>query len=243
MIALQGRPICGGIVFGRIFMFEKNERKIPRYNVEDIDRELERFDNARRTAVDELERLYIHAIKNVGQSEAMIFSTHQIMLEDADYDDMVKKIIRNDRQNAERAVEITCENLSEVFDGMDNEYIRERGEDIKDISERIIKILSGSVRERVYTDEPVIVAAHALAPSDIIQFDKNKILAFAPEKGSYNSHSAILARTMHLPAITAVPCLMNEEYNGKEAAIDGYSGTIYIEPDKITVNKLSNAHT
>ena len=238
MIKLKGQPVCGGIVCGELFMFPKREKHVNIYHVEDIDAEITRLNTAKNQAVKELDKLFEDANENLGHDGAMIFRIHRIMLEDEDYYGNIIGVIKQERINAEAAVQKTCTSFYEIFENMEDNYMRERGADVIDISERLIKILTGETAEKMTVKEPVIIAAHNLTPSQTVQMDKSKVLAFVTEKGSDNSHTAIIARSMHIPAITAVAELMNGGYGGKRTVIDGYSGEMYIEPDRETLEKL-----
>jgi phosphotransferase system enzyme I (PtsI) len=238
MIVLKGKPVCGGISFGKIFVFSREESRINRYHVESSEKEIERFENARAQAIKELGQLYEKAISEVGEANAMIFQIHQMMLDDLDYLDSIKNIITDQLINAETAVGQTCDNFVQMFEAMDDSYMRERSADVKDVSERILRILAGGGNGGLMTDEPVIIVADDLAPSETVQFDKEKILAFVTEGGSSNSHTSILARMMNIPAIIGTKDILNNDYNGKEAIVDGFTGTIYIEPDSETASEM-----
>lgn len=238
MITLSGKPVCGGIVFGKIYIYSRKESIIVRSHVSSSDTEIQRFENARLQAYNELGELYEKAVEEVGKANAMIFQIHQMMLEDPDYIESIKNIITDELLNAETAVGQTCDNLVQMFKAMEDEYMRERSADIRDVSERIIRILGGKSRSGIDTDEPVIIVSDDLSPSETVQFDKDKILAFVTEGGSDNSHTSILARTMNIPAIINVKNIVSDEYNGLNAVIDGFSGTVYINPDKKTTLKL-----
>jgi phosphotransferase system enzyme I (PtsI) len=238
MIVLKGKPVCGGISFGKIFVFSREESRINRYHVESSEKEIERFENARAQAIKELGQLYEKAISEVGEANAMIFQIHQMMLDDLDYLDSIKNIITDQLINAETAVGQTCDNFVQMFEAMDDSYMRERSADVKDVSERILRILAGGCNGGLMTDEPVIIVADDLAPSETVQFDKEKILAFVTEGGSSNSHTSILARMMNIPAIIGTKDILNNDYNGKEAIVDGFTGTIYIEPDSKTASEM-----
>lgn len=238
MITLSGKPVCGGIVFGKIYIYSRKESIIVRSHVSSSDTEIQRFENARLQAYNELGELYERAVEEVGKANAMIFQIHQMMLEDPDYIESIKNIITDELLNAETAVGQTCDNFVQMFKAMEDEYMRERSADIRDVSERIIRILGGKSRSGIDTDEPVIIVSDDLSPSETVQFDKDKILAFVTEGGSDNSHTSILARTMNIPAIINVKNIVSDEYNGLNAVIDGFSGTVYINPDKKTTLKL-----
>lgn len=238
MITLKGKPVCGGVSFGEIFVFSREESKINRYHIESSEKEINRFDTARKQAIEELDQLYEKAISEVGEANAMIFQIHKMMLDDLDYLDSIKNIITDQMINAETAVGQTCDNFVQMFEAMDDSYMRERSADVKDVSERVLRILAGNDKNGLMSDKPVIIIADDLAPSETVQFDKEKILAFVTECGSSNSHTSILARMMNIPAIIGTKDVLNNEYNGKQAIVDGFTGTIYIEPDDETNEKM-----
>lgn len=239
MITLSGRPVCAGVAFGPIFVFSREESTIKRRHIESSEEEINRFEKARETAIKELGILYDKALSEVGEANAMIFQIHQMMLEDLDYIESIKNIITDQLINAETAVGQTCDNFVQMFQAMDDAYMRERSADVKDVSERLIKILSGKGSGGIVSDEPVIIVSDDLAPSETVQFDKNKILAFVTEGGSTSSHTSILARMMNIPAIIGADGVLNSEYNGKAAIADGITGTLYIDPDEETVSKMT----
>lgn len=240
MITLQGQPVCGGIVFGELFMFTKKKKAIEVYHIENTEQEITRFNDARRQAAKELDEIYAKSLETIGQDGAMIFLIHRIMLEDEDYCGNIIGMIKQEHINAEAAVKRICHSFVELFRQMEDSYMRERKTDVRDISERLIKILSGAKTESVYNmEEPAIIAAHTLTPSDTVQFEKNKILAFVTEKGSDNSHTAVLARNMNIPSVTGVHELMNGGYEGRKTLIDGFKGIIYIDPDKELLEKMN----
>lgn len=228
MEIIQGKAIFGGIAIGPISFFAKEQKQVKRTKVEDTEAEIARYEAALATAIEQLGALYEKALKEVGESEAQIFEVHQMMLEDDDYNDSVKNIITSQGLNAEYAVATTGDNFSTMFAAMDDEYFQERAVDVKDISERIINILMG-IGEAKVSDEPSIIVAEDLAPSETVQMDKSKLLGFVTRLGSSNSHTAILARTMNIPALIQVD--IKEEWNGKQAIIDGFSGKFIIEPE------------
>ncbi len=239
MLTISGKSVCGGIAFGPIFVFSREESTIKRYHVESSDDEIARFEAAKDKAVEELGILYDKAIAEVGEANAMIFQIHQMMLEDLDYIESIKNIITDQLINAETAVGQTCDNFVQMFKAMDDPYMRERSADVKDVSERLIKILSGADKGAVMSDGPAIIVADDLAPSETVQFDKDKILAFVTEGGSTSSHTSILARMMNIPAIIGAKGVLSSEYNGKEAIIDGFTGTLYIDPDEETAAEMT----
>ena len=228
MEIIQGKAIFGGIAIGPISFFAKEQKQVKRTKVEDTEAEIARYEAALVTAIEQLGALYEKALKEVGESEAQIFEVHQMMLEDDDYNDSVKNIITSQGLNAEYAVATTGDNFSTMFAAMDDEYFQARAVDVKDISERIINILMGTGEAKV-SDEPSIIVAEDLAPSETVQMDKSKLLGFVTRLGSSNSHTAILARTMNIPALIQVD--IKEEWNGKQAIIDGFSGKFIIEPE------------
>lgn len=228
MEIIQGKAIFGGITIGPISFFAKEQKQVKRTKVEDTEAEIARYEAALATAIEQLGALYEKALKEVGESEAQIFEVHQMMLEDDDYNDSVKNIITSQGLNAEYAVATTGDNFSTMFAAMDDEYFQARAVDVKDISERIINILMG-IGEAKVSDEPSIIVAEDLAPSETVQMDKSKLLGFVTRLGSSNSHTAILARTMNIPALIQVD--IKEEWNGKQAIIDGFSGKFIIEPE------------
>lgn len=237
MNILTGKSVCGGIDFGRIVYFKKNEQKIKRQHIENIKAEQERYISARNEAINELELLYYKAEKEIGEAEAQIFSIHRMMLEDADYNESVMNIIAKQSLNAESAVLMTAESFSKMFSDMEDAYMQARASDVKDISYRVINILTGAEEKNLSATEKSIIFAEDLAPSETLQMDKEKISAFVTEKGSPSSHTAILARSLGIPAIIGIENA--EEYNGKLAAVDGYTGTVYIEPDEEIRERLS----
>lgn len=238
MRIIKGQPVCGGVAFGKLELIKKSLNKIERTHIEDIDKEIERFNDAREKAKGQLNILYEKALAEVGEENAMIFEIHQMMLDDPDYDESIKGIITEQKLNAEMAVGTTADTMADMFAAMEDSYMRARAADVRDISERVIAILTNSQNDGLKSDEPVIIGAEDLAPSETVQLDKSKILAFATEKGSANSHTSILARTMNIPAVIGADGLMLDENNGKEVIVDGFTGEVYIEPDSETTARL-----
>lgn len=238
MQVYHGKSVFGGIAIGKISVFSKKEHRIVRVKISDIDAELVRFEAAKQTALTQLAALYEKACREVGEANADIFEVHRMMLEDDDFIDSVKNIITTQQVNAEYAVGLTADNFANMFSAMDDEYMRGRAADVKDISERLISILKGSADGKLDADKPVIVLAEDLAPSETVQMDKDKILSFVTVHGSVNSHTAILARTMGIPALVDTGFALTEDLNGKEAIVDGFDGVIYIEPDEETSERL-----
>lgn len=235
MQIIGGKAVFGGIAIGKISIYKRKQKQVKRYKVEDVQAEIERFDVAREGAKTQLGRLYEKALKEVGETNAMIFEVHQMMLDDLDYIDSIHNIITTQLVNAEYAVATTADNFAAMFLAMDDDYMRERAADIKDISERVISILTGNQNGTVITDEPVIILADDLAPSETVQLDKDKVLGFVTINGSTNSHTAILARTMNIPAIIQAEIELDDKYDGAFAIVDGHTGTIYMNPDEETV--------
>ena len=239
MITITGKPVCSGIAFGPVFVFSREESTIKRHHIESSDDEIARFESARQQTISELGMLYDKALAEVGEANAMIFQIHQMMLDDLDYIESIKNIITDQLINSETAVAQTCDNFVQMFRAMDDPYMRERSADVKDVSERLIKILSGKDKDGLVTDEPVIIISDDLAPSETVQFDKSKILAFVTEGGSTNSHTSILARMMNIPAMIGAKGVLSADANGKNAIVDGFTGTIYIDPDEATINEMT----
>ena len=238
MITLSGKSVFGGVAIGKIAFYKRQEKQVRRYRVEDTEAEVARFENAQETAIAQLGKLYDKAMEDVGEANAAIFEVHQMMLMDLDYVDSIKNIITTQEVNAEYAVATTGDNFSRMFASMDDAYMQGRAADVKDVSDRLLGILSDAGESGVVADEPVIVAADDLVPSETVQLDKSKVLAFATMYGSANSHTAILARTMNIPAVIGLGEGLAKEYDGHMAAIDGFTGTIYIDPDEETMKAM-----
>lgn len=235
MKVLEGKSVYGGIAIGKISIFAKGDRQVKRTSIEDAAAEIKRFDEAKEQAKEQLQGLYEKALQEVGEVNAMIFDVHQMMLDDLDYVESVTNIIETQKVNAEFAVATTGDNLSQVFASMDDAYMKERAADVKDISNRVIRILQGREADGLDSDEPVILVAEDLAPSETVQLDKSKVLSFVTRLGSTNSHTAILARTMNIPALIGVD--YSEDMNGKMAVVDGSEGKIFVEPDENTLRE------
>lgn len=238
MQTYQGKSVFGGIAIGRISVFGREEQVVRRTKIEDADAELVRYAGAKAQAFTELGQLYEKALKEVGEANAAIFEVHQMMLEDDDYNESVENIIRSSMVNAEYAVASTGDNFSEMFASMDDEYMKARAADVKDISERVIRILQGQSDAAGMTDEPAIIVAKDLAPSETVQMDKEKVLSFVTVLGSLNSHTAILARTMGIPALVGAGIPVDETVDGKLGIVDGTSGVIYVDPDEQTLEEM-----
>lgn len=239
MITLSGKSVFGGVAIGKIAFYKRQEKQVRRYHVEDTEAEAARFEEAQETAIAQLGELYDKAMEDVGEANAAIFEVHQMMLMDLDYVDSIKNIITTQEVNAEYAVATTGDNFSQMFASMDDAYMQGRAADVKDVSDRLLGILSDAGESGVVADEPVIVAADDLVPSETVQLDKSKVLAFATMYGSANSHTAILARTMNIPAVIGLGEGLAKEYDGHMAAIDGFTGTIYIDPDEETMKAMT----
>ena len=238
MLVLDGKSVFGGIAIGKIALFEKGDDPVKRKTIEDTNEEIKRFENAKEKAKEELKALYEKALLEVGEANAMIFDVHQMMLDDLDYVEAITHMIENQGINAEYAVATTGDNFSNMFAAMDDDYMKARAADVKDISNRVVKILQGKKDSVLDGDEPVILLADDLAPSETVQLDKSKVLAFVTRHGSTNSHTAILARTMNIPALIGVK--FEENVDGKFAIVDGYNGNVYVEPTDDVVKEYES---
>lgn len=235
MITITGKSVFGGVSIGKLSFYKRNQKVIKRTHVDDVEVECTRFQEAKTTAVSQLKGLYDKAIEDVGEANAMIFEIHQMMLEDLDYIESIENIIRTQEVNAEFAVATTADNFAQMFASMDDAYMQGRAADVKDVSERVLDILCGVGEGVKQTDELSIIAADDLAPSETVQLDKSKVLGFATMYGSSNSHTAILARTMNIPAVIGLGEALSLQYDGQMAVIDGFTGTLYIDPDEETL--------
>ena len=233
-----GKSVFGGIAIGKIMVYEKGEHQVKRVKVTDAEAEKNRYYEAVERAFKQLGELHDKALREVGEANAAIFEIHQMMLEDDDYKESVEHIIESQMVNAEYAIAQTGDNFSQMFAAMDDEYMRGRAADVKDITERLLGILSGNTGSGVDVDDPVIMVAEDLAPSETVQMDKSKILSFVTQKGSVNSHTAILARTMGIPALIGSDIVIDESLNGKLGVVDGTNGVVYIEPDEATLSAM-----
>ena len=238
MITLSGKSVFGGIAIGKIAFYKRNEIQIKRSRVEDTEQEVKRFEAAKEKAVSQLQELHDKALDDVGETNAMIFEIHQMMLEDLDYVESIVNIITSQEVNAEYAVATTADNFAAMFAAMDDAYMQGRAADVKDVSERLIQVLSDQNSASMEMNEPVIIAADDLVPSETVQLDKEKVLSFITMYGSANSHTAILARTMNIPAVIGIGEDLKKEYDGKEAIVDGMEGVIYIDPDEETFTRM-----
>ena len=239
MVTLKGQTVCNGNAYGEIYVIPKQLKNVDRYRVKNTEEEFSRFEKAQRVAMSQLNDLYRKVYDEMGKAEAMIFSTQQMMLWDEDFTAMISRIINDDSLNAEAAIEDTCKEFVAIFKKVSDSYISERCEDIKDVSRRLINVLSDTQNITLNNDTPLIIAAHTLSPSEIAGFDKDKILAVLTEKGSDSSHAAILIQKMNIPSLTGVKSVTDKKYHGKNAAVDCESGVVYIEPDETTLNILS----
>ena len=239
MTTLKGKGVYGAIALGHISVFTRREASVKRTHIEDIEAEKARLEKAKEKATEQLRTIYEKALKEVGEANAQIFEIHQMMIEDEDYNESIASIIETQSVNAEYAVAVTADNFSEMFASMDDAYMQARSADVKDISNRIISCLSDGGGSDAVSDEKVIICADDLAPSETVQLDKDKVLAFVTAFGSSNSHTAILARNMNIPAVIGVGTeLLNTVKSGVFAAVDGYTGEIFIDPDEETVARL-----
>lgn len=233
----RGKAVCGGIAIGTACVYRQSEEKLRKKYAENEALEREKYAKVRNLAIDELDRLFARARAEVGEKEAQIFSIHKMMVEDMYYNESVLNIIEKQKMNAETAVLMTSRNFENLFRNMENAYMRDRASDIKDVSDRMVALLRGK-RQMVPSaaKENTIIFASSIAPSEALMMDRGKIVAFVTEKGSENSHTAILARSMHIPAVSGVK--MSGKIDGKRVAVDGFSGTVYIEPDERVIKSL-----
>ena len=238
MLTYRGKSVYRGIAIGKIRLYRKRPQAVKRTHVADCEKEVARFENARETAAQQLRALHEKARGEVGSDHAAIFEIHQMMLSDEDYLESIVHMIRGQSVNAEYAVAVTCKNFSNVFSDMEDAYMQARAADVRDISERILQILTGSAEQTDAGDEPVILVAEDLVPSETVQLDKSKVLAFVTVKGSSNSHTAILARTMNIPAVIRAGIPLDASIDGKMAVVDGDKGNIYIDPDAALLEEM-----
>ncbi len=241
MKVYKGKSVFGGIAIGKIQVYGKGEKQVKRVKVEDTEAEILRYRQASEEARSQLAALYDRALQEVGEDNAAIFEIHQMMLEDGDYQDSIENIIRTQTVNAEYAVARTADNFAQMFAAMEDDYMRWRAADVRDISERLLSILQGEASDKVSVSEPVIIVADDLAPSETVQFDKDMVLSFVTVHGSRNSHTAILARTMGIPALVGAGLPLDGTVDGKTGIVDGTNGVIYVEPDEETLSRLQKA--
>ena len=232
---LEGKSVFSGIAIGKCKIFGKKDQVVKRSKVTDTDLEIKRFTQAKEQAKSQLAALYEKALKEVGEANAAIFEVHQMMLDDLDYVESITNMISSQGINAEYAVATTGDNFAEMFAAMDDDYMRERAADVKDISNRVIHILQGGSEQAGLGDQPVIILADDLAPSETVQLDKSKVLSFVTRHGSTNSHTAILARTMNIPALIGVD--YPEDAEGHMAVVDGRNGVFLLDPTEEELTK------
>ena len=238
MEVYQGKSVFGGIAIGRISVHKKDEQQVKRVRIEDPEQEILRYRQAKQTAMEQLQGLYQKALKEVGEANAAIFEIHQMMLEDDDYNESVENIIRMQQVNAEHAVASTGDNFAQMFSAMDDDYMRARSADVKDISDRVLSVLGGRATGIAASGEPVIIVADDLAPSETVQLNKDLVLSFVTVHGSVNSHTAILARTMSIPALIGTAIPLTDDIDGKVGIVDGKNGCIYVDPDEDTLGRM-----
>ena len=238
MISIQGKGVSSGVGVGPLYFYHRTKTEIPRYTVTDPDAEWHRFKGAQTAAIEQLGELAEKARAEAGDEAAMLFETHQMMAEDLDYEEAISDHINNEKMNAEAAISDTAVQFAAMFESMDDSYMQARAADVRDVSDRILGILSGAVQGGIASDVPVLLAADDLAPSETVQLDKSKILGFITAGGSGSSHTAILARTMGIPAIVGVGDALKPEYEGRSCIIDGATGNVVIDPDDMTRDYL-----
>ncbi|WP_443724227.1 phosphoenolpyruvate--protein phosphotransferase [Ruminococcus sp.] len=239
MKQFTGKGVYGAVAMGKISLFKKQDTVIQRTSVTDTEAEKARVETAKAAASEQLQAIYEKALKEVGETNAQIFEIHMMMLEDDDYNESIQNIIDTQKVNAEYAVSITADNFAEMFSAMDDAYMQARAADVRDISDRIIANLTGNVAVQEDSDEKRIICADDLAPSETVSLDKDKVLAFVTAHGSSNSHTAILARNMNIPAVIGVGSdFLKEVQDGTEAIVDGFTGEIFVEPDEETRQRL-----
>lgn len=234
----NGKSVFGGIAIGKISVYQKKEQQVKRVKIDDPEQEMARYEKAKAEGIKQLQGLYDKALREVGEANAAIFEVHQMMMEDDGYNESVENIIRSQGVNAEYAVATTGDNYAQMFSAMDDDYMRERAADVRDISERLLTILNGEETGAVDADEPKIIVAEDLAPSETVQLDKDKVLSFVTVKGSLNSHTAILARTMAIPALVNTSVSLESEIDGRFGIVDGANGTFYVDPDEATLAEM-----
>lgn len=240
MKTLKGNGVSSGVVFGPMHILKRDNKKQVAVKINDIDSEILRFRKAQKQATAQLGQLYIDTLKTLGKKHSILFQIHQMMLEDLDYTETIIKIIEDEKVNAEYAVEQTANQFSEMFAAMDDPYMRERASDVVDISRRVIQILEGKTGDSLEFDLPVILVADDLVPSETARLDRERVLAFITSKGSTNSHTAIFARTMGIPAVVGLGDFIDDDLEGRDVFVDGNTGTVYIDPDDETMMRLSH---
>ncbi len=235
METCYGKSVLQGIAIGKLYVIEKKESSWTKMTIADADGEAVRFQNAREKAIGQLDELYQEALEQVGEENAMIFDVHKMMLDDLDYLEGIENRIRTEMVNSEYAVTVTGEEFAAMFSSMDDEYMKARAADVLDISARLVRVLEGREEPGLHAREPVIILADDLSPSETIAMDKSKILAFVTKHGSANSHTAILARSLNIPSLVNTDVEITRDYHGKEAIVDGVTGSLFIEPDEQTL--------
>ena len=238
MITLTGKKISEGIAFGKLTFYKRDIKEIKRIYVKDVEKEIQRYKKAREKAIAELELVYDLSVREVGEANAAIFEMQKELLENQEYTDFIMKRILEEKLNAEYIVQTSVEQLIRISSHQQNNPIQGKEEDVRDVAIRVIRILSRSWKDRMLTDEPFVMAARDIYPSEALQFDKAKVLGFVTMYGTINSHTAVLARTKGIPAVIGLGESLKEEYDGKTIIIDGYEGKIYIEPDYATLTKM-----
>ena len=238
MVVCQGKSVLKGIAIGKIYLYEKQEYVLEQKQVADAEAEVARFEAAKETAIGQLDDLYEKALAEAGEEQAMIFDVHKMMLDDGDYLDAITGLIRSEKVNAEYALHTTGELFAAVFASMYDDYMKARSADVKDISGRVIRILAGIGDGSIASEEPVILLADDLTPSETVSLDKSKILAFVTRNGSANSHTAILARSMNIPALVQTDVELLKEYHGMDAVVDGLDGKLYLDPEEAVLAEL-----
>ena len=238
MITIQGKGVSAGVGIGPLYFYQRAQAALPRYTVEDTDAEWHRFKGAQTGAIEQLGELAEKARAEAGDDAALLFETHQMMAEDLDYEEAIEQRITEQKMNAEAAIADTADQFAAMFEAMEDTYMQARAADVRDVSRRLLDILSGTVAGGIASDVPVVLAADDLAPSETIQMDKTKILGFITAGGSGSSHTAILARTLGIPAIVGVGAALKADYAGREVIVDGSTGNIVIDPDDMTRDRL-----
>ncbi|MDR0785739.1 MAG: phosphoenolpyruvate--protein phosphotransferase [Treponema sp.] len=238
MITLQGKGVSAGIAKGRLAFLKRTSVSVEKRSINDVEQEIERFDAARRTAAEQLDQLAGSMITKIGEENALLFEIHRMMLEDTDYIDPIIEIIKTEKVCAEYAVNTAGSRLAQEFADMDDEYMRARAVDVYDISKRVVEVLSGEEQTLARSDEPVILATDDFTPSETAQLDRNKVLALVSRQGAVNSHTAIFARTMGIPAIIGFGAFLSGDLAGKEAILDGDTGVLHLDPDPEVVERL-----
>ena len=234
----KGKSVFGGVAIGKVRIFARSRMQIKRVKIQNCEEEFARYENARQASVTQLQALYEKAVKDVGEANAAIFQMHQVMLQDEDYAESVRNIIFSQQVNAEYAIGITGDNFEHMLKAMEDEYMRARAADVRDITDLLLNTMQGEKNACLVVDEPSIVLADDLSPSETVKLDKDKILAFVTSQGSVNSHTAILARTMGIPALVMTDVSPDESLDGVHAVVDGFDGILYIEPDKENTARL-----